>query len=187
VSRSKSREQAVETAVHLFRRQGYHGTALSQIHESSGAPRGSFYFHFPGGKRQLALEAIARVRADINHVMDVAEQRGTTAAGMIRALGRILARWMERTEYEESCAVAEIVLDIAPDIPDLHDACREAFDDWQQRLITAFTRYGEDPARADRLARTVMAGIEGAFILGRSHASAEPMRTTTELLAELCP
>jgi TetR/AcrR family transcriptional regulator, lmrAB and yxaGH operons repressor len=187
VARSKSREQAVETAVHLFRRQGYHGTALSQIHESSGAPRGSFYFHFPGGKRQLALEAIAQVRADLNHVIEVAEQRGATAAEMIRALGRILARWMERTGYEEGCAVAEIVLDTAPDIPDLHDACREAFDDWRQRFTAAFTRYGQDPARADRLACTVLAGIEGAFILCRSHASGDPLRTTTELLSELCP
>jgi TetR/AcrR family transcriptional repressor of lmrAB and yxaGH operons len=187
VARSKSREQAVETAVHLFRRQGYHGTALSQIHESSGAPRGSFYFHFPGGKRQLALEAIARVRADLNHVLEVAEQRGTTGAEMIRAFGRILARWMERTEYEESCAIAEIVLDTAPDIPDLHDACQEAFDDWQQRLAASFILNAQDPARADRLACVVLAGIEGAFVLGRSRASAEPMRTTTELLSELCP
>lgn len=171
--------------MHLFRRQGYHGTALSQIHESSGAPRGSFYFHFPGGKQQLALEAIGRVRADLNHVIEVAEQRGATSAEMIRAFGRILARWMERTGYEESCAVAEIALDSSPDVPVLGEACREAFDDWRQRLAGCFVRYGHDPARADRLACAVLAGVEGAFVLGRAHASGEPMRTTTELLAEL--
>src|SRR5256885_8224391 len=62
---------------------------------------------------------------------------------------------------------------------------REAFDDWQRRLADCFVRYGQDQARADRLACVVLAGIEGAFVLGRSRASAEPMRTTTELLAEL--
>ena len=54
-----TRERIIRTAAELFRRQGYDGTGLNQILDVSGAPRGSLYFHFPGGKRQLAVEAVA--------------------------------------------------------------------------------------------------------------------------------
>ena len=48
----------LKKAADLFQRQGFHATGLKQILEESGAPRGSLYFHFPGGKEQLAVEAL---------------------------------------------------------------------------------------------------------------------------------
>ena len=51
---SDAREMAIQIAERLFAEQGYAATGLTQIIEESGSPKGSFYFHFPGGKRQLA-------------------------------------------------------------------------------------------------------------------------------------
>ena len=56
--KTDARARAIETAQRLFRIQGYTATGLIQILEESGAPKGSFYFHFPRGKAQLAEEAI---------------------------------------------------------------------------------------------------------------------------------
>ena len=47
----------LETTARLLQHRGYHGTALSDILEESAAPRGSLYFHFPGGKDQIVMEA----------------------------------------------------------------------------------------------------------------------------------
>ena len=41
----------------LQRERGVAGTALPDVLEHSGAPRGSIYHHFQGGKTQLAEEA----------------------------------------------------------------------------------------------------------------------------------
>jgi len=56
--KTDARARAIETAERLFRTQGYTATGLNQILAESGAPKGSFYFHFPRGKAQLAEEAI---------------------------------------------------------------------------------------------------------------------------------
>src|SRR5213592_836972 len=40
------------------RERGVDGTAFSDVIERSGAPRGSIYHHFPGGKAELAGEAV---------------------------------------------------------------------------------------------------------------------------------
>ncbi|WP_256860452.1 TetR/AcrR family transcriptional regulator [Bacillus sonorensis] len=55
---TKSRDKILRTASRLFRKQGYHATGLAQITAESGAPRGSIYYYFPGGKEKLAAEAI---------------------------------------------------------------------------------------------------------------------------------
>ena len=52
------RQALVETAMRLFRRQGYASTGLNQILSESQAPKGSLYYYFPGGKEALAVAAV---------------------------------------------------------------------------------------------------------------------------------
>src|SRR2546421_4843590 len=51
------RERMIESALVLMGEHGVEATSFSQVIEHSGAPRGSIYHHFPGGKEQLIEEA----------------------------------------------------------------------------------------------------------------------------------
>jgi AcrR family transcriptional regulator len=42
----------------LLENKGFHGTSLDEIVRKAKAPKGSIYYHFPGGKEQIAAEAI---------------------------------------------------------------------------------------------------------------------------------
>src|SRR4051812_49001651 len=53
-----SKKRMVESAALLFREQGYSGTGFRDVIGHSGAPRGSIYHHFPGGKSELAAETV---------------------------------------------------------------------------------------------------------------------------------
>ena len=53
-----SKEKTILAAAKLLRRRGYHDTALSDILEAAGSPRGSLYFHFPKGKEEIAVAAL---------------------------------------------------------------------------------------------------------------------------------
>ena len=48
-----TRERILDASTELFRRQGYAGTGLKSVVDKAGAPFGSLYHHFPGGKDQL--------------------------------------------------------------------------------------------------------------------------------------
>ncbi len=52
------RERMVRSAALLIRERGAHPTAIADVLEHSGAPRGSAYHYFPGGRTQLLCEAI---------------------------------------------------------------------------------------------------------------------------------
>jgi TetR/AcrR family transcriptional repressor of lmrAB and yxaGH operons len=55
---AKHRDAIVQSAVALFRKQGYAGTGLSDILGASGAPKGSLYYYFPNGKISIGVAAI---------------------------------------------------------------------------------------------------------------------------------
>src|SRR3982751_5168753 len=65
---SSTRDQIIETTCDLLELQGYHATGLNKIIKESGSPKGSLYYHFPGGKEELAIEAV-------NHVGKIVLQR----------------------------------------------------------------------------------------------------------------
>ena len=52
------RERMVRSAALLIRERGAHPTAIADVLEHSGAPRGSAYHYFPGGRTQLLCEAV---------------------------------------------------------------------------------------------------------------------------------
>ena len=53
-----TRERLVVAMGELLRRQGYGATSVKQLTEAAGAPMGSLYHHFPGGKPEVAAAAL---------------------------------------------------------------------------------------------------------------------------------
>src|SRR5438067_4757856 len=101
--RTDTKQRMVESTGRLFRRHGFHGTGLQQVLTDSDAPRGSLYFHFPGGKQQLTEEAVrheaARISRRLRRTLAEEPAPGPMVAGMFEAY----AGWVERTEFAEGC------------------------------------------------------------------------------------
>src|SRR5215470_296679 len=83
--RSDSKDRMIAAARRLFREHGYQGTALSDVVTESAAPRGSVYFHFPGGKEELATEVALVHTADAIAHINRAAGTTSTAAQLIEA------------------------------------------------------------------------------------------------------
>ena len=47
----------IEAAMYLIASKGVQATSFADVLKASGAPRGSVYHHFPGGKDELVLAA----------------------------------------------------------------------------------------------------------------------------------
>src|SRR5436190_1319419 len=75
------RDRMIESALVLMGEHGVEATSFSQVIEHSGAPRGSIYHHFPGGKEQLVEEA-ARYAGDavVKLVTDAVARHDPVAA-----------------------------------------------------------------------------------------------------------
>src|SRR5258705_13873654 len=52
------KRRMISSAMLLLARRGLQATSFTEVLEHSGAPRGSVYHHFPGGKDELVGAAI---------------------------------------------------------------------------------------------------------------------------------
>jgi AcrR family transcriptional regulator len=177
-----SRERMVRSAALLFRERGYSGTAFSDVIAHSGAPRGSIYHHFPGGKAQLAQEAVAWAAAAIAGRLDEALASERDAAGVLRAF---LSPWrevLERSDFRAGCPLVAITVETEVP-PELTDAVAHAFAGWERLLAERLRRAGIAHARARTLATLTLGAIEGAVLLCRAQRDTAPLDAVAGELA----
>jgi TetR/AcrR family transcriptional regulator, lmrAB and yxaGH operons repressor len=183
--RSDSKERMIAAARRLFREHGYLGTALSNVVTESAAPRGSIYFHFPGGKEELASEVILLHAADVIARINRAAAAAKTAGQLIEAfMGRERDELIS-SDYREGCAIAPIAIESTPASAQLSDANRRAFQDLITTLAARLTEKNVPSSRATQLATNVWTGVEGALILGRVLRSPEPFDLAIAQLAAI--
>ena len=53
-----TRHNIICTSIDVFLEKGFHGTRLDEILKRSKISKGSLYYHFPKGKKQLCIECL---------------------------------------------------------------------------------------------------------------------------------
>jgi TetR/AcrR family transcriptional regulator, lmrAB and yxaGH operons repressor len=180
--RTDSRSRMINAAAELFRQRGYHATTFSDMVRESGAPRGSTYFHFPGGKQELAREAIARAGDEVEKMVDEAARHADDPGSLLRALGQILASRLERSGYRSGCAIATMVLELAPRDEEFSADFDRVFGRWRAALVTRLEPLGVPADRGAVLADLTISAFEGALVLSRAARSIQPFNTTIDAL-----
>ena len=104
------RERMIRTASRLFRRQGYASTSLSEVVEKSQAPRGSIYHHFPGGKEELAREAIALAARGVQRQIRQLAGSAREPGQLVRLLFSAFSHALEKSDFREGCPLATLAL-----------------------------------------------------------------------------
>lgn len=176
---SDARERMVRSAAYLFRERGFSGTAFSDVIAHSGAPRGSIYHHFPGGKLQLAEEAV-RYAGDYLGAGVRAARRDDDPVAAVRGFLGWWRRVLVKSDFKAGCPIVAVTVE-----SQLTAAAADAFGRWQDALAAGLVSAGAAPARAARLATLVVASVEGATILCRARRSLEPLDDVTAELEEL--
>jgi TetR/AcrR family transcriptional repressor of lmrAB and yxaGH operons len=179
-----TREHMIETTAGLVHRRGFHGTSLNEILEQSGAPRGSLYYHFPGGKEELVLEATRQGVAIVTQVLKQVLADSPDPADGVRAFIQAAAHELRDSGYIFGCPVAPIILD-SPESSALAEVCQKALEEWQQVLVEGLGSAGIEGGRAESLATVIVCGLEGGLILARARRDISPLDAVAEELASM--
>jgi TetR/AcrR family transcriptional repressor of lmrAB and yxaGH operons len=171
-----SKEKTLVAAAKLFRRQGYHGTALHDILTAGGSPRGSLYFHFPRGKEEIAEQALALAAEGVRAAIAGAADTSESAEIFLVRIARGMAADLERSNFSEGCPIATTALETAAQSEILGAAARSAFQTWELEIKRGLERFCMAEADAVDMAMSVLSQLEGALLLARSYRSIEPMR-----------
>lgn len=182
---SDTRDRIIETTCQLLEAQGYHATSLNQILAASGAPKGSLYYYFPGGKEELAAAAVEqsahivadRISSSLAAVEDPAEA--------VRRFVLTLADQLRATDFRGGGPITTVALEAVTASRRVNLACQAAYRQWgdafrDKLLTTACSR-----EEAAELATVIIASLEGAILLSRIGRTAAPLEQLAPLLYQL--
>jgi AcrR family transcriptional regulator len=180
---AQTKERIVQTSAELFRRQGFAGTGVKQIVVEAGAPFGSLYHFFPGGKEQLGAEVIRWSGAMYAQLIDVFFLPGADPVAATREFFAAAAVTLEETDYADACPIATVALEVSSSSEPLREACAEVFESWVERTTECMLDAGIAQARSRSIALSLLAALEGAFVLSRALRSTEPLHAAGESAA----
>ncbi|MHA7956906.1 TetR/AcrR family transcriptional regulator [Streptomyces sp. L500] len=172
-------ERLIESTRELLWERGYVGTSPKAIQQRAGAGQGSMYHHF-SGKPDLALAAIRRTAEELRAA---AEER-FAAPGT--AVERVTAYLRREREVLKGCPVGRLTQD--PDVmadPVLRAPVDETFA-WLRGRIADVLAEGRDHGELDAgldpvdTASTVVAVLQGGYVLARAAGSEEPFRRAVD-------
>jgi AcrR family transcriptional regulator len=155
-----TRERMIVSTALLVREKGARATSIDDVLQHSGAPRGSVYHHFPGGRDELLSEAT-------QYAADFVARRLAKEAAPQEVLDRFVAgyrRDLIANDFRPGCPVAAVAIESESGLQDL---AADAFGAWQELLTQ---RLGDES-----LAITVLAALEGALILCQAQRDIAPL------------
>jgi TetR/AcrR family transcriptional repressor of lmrAB and yxaGH operons len=181
----ETRRRIITKAAELLQRGGYHGTGVHQLSVSGSLPRGSLYFHFPGGKEEVAAAALnyagEQFRAALEQTFYSAPTVGASLVAVLRALGQRL----QASEWRDGSPIATTTLEVASDSELIRTICSRIYAGWARVIAERMIADGVAPDRAEQLATVALAGIEGALLLARAHRSTAPLEAMASTLPHL--
>jgi len=178
-----TRERIRDTTGELFRRQGYTGTGVKQIVEAAGAPFGSLYHHFPGGKEQLGEEVIRWSGGLYGQLFATIAAEASEPVAAVRAFFAGAAETLVETGFADACPIATVALEVASTNERMRLATADVFGAWVEGGATYFAAFGIAPRRARELALAMISALEGAFVLARAARSTEPLDAAGAMVA----
>ena len=180
------RERMVVSAALLIRERGAHATAISDVLEHSGAPRGSAYHYFPGGRTQLLCEAVDYAGEHVAAII-------TEAKGSRELLDTLIDKYRRQlleSDFRAGCPVVAVSVEagdeqdrerMAPAV----ERAAAVFDRWTDLIAERFIADGVAPDRAGELAMLATAALEGAIVLARVRRDLTPLDVVHRQLRNL--
>ena len=182
---SNSREQILLTTADLLENQGFHATGMNEIVKESGAPKGSIYYYFPGGKDEIVAETVRlagqrtaeRIRAHLDKVIDPAEA--------IQSFVETIAYHIEVSGFRAGGPLTIVASETATTNERINLACQEAYTELREAFASRLRASGIEEGKAISLAWMITATVEGAIILSRTFHTADPLREAAQQLASV--
>lgn len=169
---TSTKEHIIDVAARLIHVNGFNKTSLDDILKASGVGKGNFYYHFES-KEALGYAILDRyIQRFSEHVIANAFRPDRDPIERIFTLLDLFFEAQRARNCMGGCPVGNL----AAEMSDIHEGFRqkvgEAFGGWQERIEETLAeakakRKLVSDANVKRLSQFLVAGIEGATLLGK--------------------
>lgn len=171
-----SKDVLTEVASQLFRLRGYYGVGLNDIIKESGIPKGSLYHYFPGGKEELAIEAINHSKRIVgNEIKEVFSQFEDPVEAFQAHIAQ-LSKIIDEGGPFLGLSIGTIAGEKHSTSGSIRLACQSAFLSWQSIYKKKILGVGFNEQQSIDLSIVIHALIEGGILLSLTEKSGKPLQ-----------
>lgn len=174
----RTRERIVRAAAELFREQGVRATSVDDVLARSECGKSQLYHYFTG--KAAVVEAVLDLQLGrfLDGQRPLMAELGTWSG---------VRRWLDRLPEEftaggsvAACPIGALAAELAGTDEHARRALAAAFDRWAGEVamgLAALRERGHLSPEADplRLARTVIAALQGGLLLARTYGDPAPI------------
>jgi TetR/AcrR family transcriptional repressor of nem operon len=173
------REHLITSGLETLHRQGFNGSAVQDITDAAGLPKGSFYNYFES-KEALALEVIDRYGKERGALTGVLSDESISPVERLRRYFGSQAVQLAAQNYERGCLMGNLSTELADHIRPIRDRLASNFAALS-RPIEACIRDGQKAGEISRdgdpgaLADFLLNSFEGAMLRMKVEKDGSPL------------
>lgn len=164
-----TKERLLAAGAELFGKKGFNGCGLTEVLQSAGVPKGSFYHYF-ASKEEFGVALIERARdAHLAEVKPLLSDRRMSPVQRLRTMFAQARAECAANGPTVECLIPKLALETASLSEPVHAAVRCCYQQWSA-LLAQVIREGQNAGEierrhdADRLANVLVMLWEGAAI-----------------------
>lgn len=171
-----TRSRIVTATNELFRLKGYSATTLAEISDAARASVGSIYHFFPGGKAELAEAVVVETGQVYRELFMLFAAEAPSPGEAVEDFFTAAAETLETSGFLDPCPIGGVGREVANVDEPLNHAVARVFDSWAETLAGGVVELGVPADRATAAARSVIALLEGGFVLARVKRDGDVLR-----------
>ncbi len=183
--RSETAGQILDVAERLVQERGFNGFSYADVAEELGISKAALHYHFPG-KAELGEALVERYALRFSDALVALDARDVEPLERLRAYAQLYA---EVFQDERMCLCGMLAADYATLPSPMQERVVRFFDDneaWLAHVLrdgraSGTLRFQGSPRT---LARTLLAGLEGAMLVSRPYADLKRFRMAAAMLID---
>ena len=181
--RDSTAAQILDAAERLVQQRGFNGFSYADVSRELGVTKAALHYHF-ASKAELGDALIDRYAERFLHALAKVDGHRPDAIAKLRAYARLYA---DVFRDDRMCLCGMLAADYATLPPPMRARVVRFFDDneaWLARVLEEGRKAGSIRFRgaARGVARTLIAGLEGAMLVSRPYGDVKRFRDAAELL-----
>jgi len=158
--RPSMRDQLIASGLETLHREGFNGSAVQDITDAAGVPKGSFYNYFES-KEALALEVIDRYGEEVRALAGVLSDESLSPLERLRRYFALVATKFAARSYERGCLIGNLSNELADQSRLIRDRLSSNFAAWSRPIETCI----RDGQKAGEISRDMDARVLADFLL----------------------
>lgn len=180
-----TKQKIIEATADALEENGFLATGLNEIISLADVPKGSLYFHFPGGKDELASLALEHSGKEFAKMFEHILLNSKSPTEATIKIFQNLENRVVASNFKKGCPIVISALESFNSESVVQHVCKEIYNSWIQGFIEFFVSYGYSRKSAKELSTSLFSLWEGALLLAKLQKSIVPLRTVSKIAINL--